>query len=676
MPSDLFRQPLDGSVLSRLIARKATHTTAKNSKDAGDKGDHKRRLPAWAKVTKGDLELVMNRDGFQKRYSGTNLRPQEPSLQRISITRDAGRGYNINLALTITVDFEVFTYEQFERYAEAFLRRDPNVPIQLEWGNIETYNGRGKTNHTLGEMYVVSGGFTTTGMNTYKCTFRAIAPAEGIKNFDIYQALEIETDDKVNSQIAGETQRNKAQSLSQLVNTHFLKTGVTALTKGSFELVTVNGKTAGVLFDPPASLDPSNYSNTGKQTSPNHTNAPRILEYVTLEYIVDLLQEYVVGYYNELGPITYKLTFGDTEENERSKTAIADTSIKFKSCDPIKVLFLGEDCGNYTLTNGTGKNFEEGVNDSLKAVKIEGSSYIIDHKKILINKHTFLEKLLGPAADEIGSTQLTATKIADLSSNLLSDKRLPIRNFLQDLFNVIYNASGGFVNLSFQVDREYQDSVNSKVNEHKLKIYDASYVTGEQDGTVWEFDPLRGDGNVLDMEVKAELARDVLDMALWYSYETASGTANVEATELGTQQAQRQKKECDKAKSKLTDPYPEEGSWTMFIQQAFNTEHGSNVKNKLSKIRTCVSNAQALEPVQSQKVAGFMPSRMSVKMEGVFPVKIGNLVSSTNLPSYQKIKNGMALAVIAVTDIIEAPGRWTTDIDAFLSAASNLQSVE
>lgn len=697
MASDLFRQPFESSVASRLNARWNTHRKALRSEMPSP--EHKQRLPAWARLTKEgtDLSIEMGQEYifFTERYEQTHFRPNVPSLTQISITRDSGRGYNINLALTVTVEFEVYTYEQFNQYAQEFLRRDQFNPIKLEWGNVETYSGRGLLKHTLGGMFIVSGGYSTTPSNTYICTFKAIAAAEAIKGFDIYKIGNIverlnDTLKEINSQTIGSTSTHEYNGIADVINTHFLVTGETTLTDGmkSIEVPSTSpaiskylkGGTIGAVYKPSPEMDMNTEeTKDNNQSSKIGSNSQR-LEYMTLEYLVALLQVGVLDYYNDsLGfakdsNARYRLTFSDTTEDETSYSIIPQDAVSFlfKSCNPRDILFLGEGCGTYlTTTNPSrGQDFEENISSNLKAVTRENGGYKINHRKILISKAFVLDLLVSDVSSTYNSNQASNKSQLDTTANRTSERRLTVRTFLDNVFAAIAKASGGFVGLSLQINRGSQDNVTNLDFKAPciMQITDSSFNSKVGDIRVWEFDPLIGDGNLLTLQLTADLARDLLDVALWQNTKTNSGTANKEQTKIGGIQLTRQQVDCLLAANALTVQDEKKGLWSQFITSGFSTEKGNAIASKLEELTVCISNSQARKETPPE-INGFMPVRLTADMEGIFPIRIGNLFSSTNLPEHQKLKkNGIAIVCTQVTDTIAKPGVWTTQIQGMMTA--------
>src|SRR5210317_705299 len=177
---DLLRQPLDGGVKSRLETRKAIHNKMRSG-GSDTTGDQKRRLPAWARISipgSSAPPIEANLDGYYGRYrSGDDNRPQYANLKSLSIKRVTGKGETFNLTLEIDVEFEVFNYDDFKVYANAYLRREPDrKPLKIEWGNGSTLGGRGATSHSIEGAMVVAGGYSNTELNTYVCKFNAIGP--------------------------------------------------------------------------------------------------------------------------------------------------------------------------------------------------------------------------------------------------------------------------------------------------------------------------------------------------------------------------------------------------------------------------------------------------------------------------------------------------------------------
>jgi hypothetical protein len=687
------RQPLDPSVVLRLNQRQLTHRRALSTDGSVTQ---KMRLPAWAKISKKGsegLEISMNRSGFEDRYDETTLRPKPPSLTKITIARNSGVGYSINLAITITVEFEVYSYEEFNKYAKAYLRRDQKNPIKLEWGNVGSFSSRGLTRHVLGGMYIVTGGYTTTPSNTFVCTFKAIAAAESIGGLSMFISGDLidrfkDTNNTINGQSVGSTSEHKVKGLADIVNLHLLVTGdnsIINIPQDGYEVPNTSpalaqylkGNKIGKVYIPGPEMDPN--SNSSKGNIPNPKKGPdgqQLLEYVTLEYIIGLLQVGVLDYYNdELKRNSqnegagFKLKFAEVngEEDPYSIIPTSPVSFIFKSCNPREVLFLGSDCGRYVTTTNRGQNFEVNLTDNLTAVTLEGTSYKIKHRKILISKQVLIDLLVNKLSTVNSTTQQDDNTEHNITVSATSERVLTVQSFLKEhIFTLIERASGGMVKLSLSIDPAVQSEVTNENNEiaaNTLRIFDKSVITNKNGLNIWQFDPIAGDGNVFSLQLQADLPRDLLAVALYYQTPTAAGSANKESQGTDSDNSVAQLSSCQKVADSLRIYDEKEGLWPQLITSGFNAEKSNAIMTVLREIMVCISNSQArAATIEDQDLSGFMPVNMTIEMEGIFPVKIGNLFTSTNLPDHQSRKAGMAGICVEVTDVIEKPGIWTTSV--------------
>lgn len=690
------RLPLDPSVVLRLNQRQLTHRRALNTDGSVTQ---KMRLPSWAKISKKGsegLELSMNQAGFDDRYNRTTFRPHPPSLTKVTLTRNAGVGYSINLSITITVEFEVYSYEEFNRYAKAYLRRDQKNPIKLEWGNVNSFSSRGLTRHVLGGMYIVTGGYTTTPSNTFICTFKAIAAAESIGGLPMFISGDLvnrfkDTNNTINGQSVGSTSEHKVKGLADIVNLHLLVTGdnsIINIPQDGYEVPNTSpalaqylrGNKIGKVYIPGPEMDPN--SNSSKGNIPNPKKGPdgqQLLEYVTLEYIVGLLQVGVLDYYNEELNRTlqnegagFKLKFAEVNGEEDPYSLIpTPVPFLFKSCNPREVLFLGSECGTYLTTTNRGQDFEVNLTDNLKAVTIQGSfpglAYKIKHRKILIGKQVLIDLLVNKLSTVNSTTQQDDNTEKNITVSATSERVLTVKNFLEEhIFSLIDKASGGMVKLSLSIDPAMQSEVTNENNEiaaNTIRIFDKSVITNKNGLNIWQFDPIAGDGNVFSLQLQADLPRDLLAVALYYQTPTAAGSANKESQGTDSDNSAAQLTSCAKVAQSLLVQDEKEGLWPQLITSGFNAEKSNAIAAALREIMVCISNSQAqAATIEDQDLTGFMPVNMTVEMEGIFPIKIGNLFTSTNLPDHQSRKAGMAGICVEVTDVIEKPGIWTTSI--------------
>lgn len=695
---DPFRQPLHPTVASRLNQRQITHRRALS---ADGSVTQKMRLPAWAKISKKGsegLELSMNQAGFDVRYDKTTLRPQPPSLTKVTITRDSGRGYALNLTFTVTVEFEVYSYEEFNKYAKAYLRRDQKNPIKLEWGNVNSFSGRGLIQHVLGGMYIVTGGYTTTPSNTFVCTFKAIAAAESISGLPMFNSGDLinrfkDNNNTINGQSVGSTSEHKVKGLADIVNLHLLVTGdnsIINIPQDGYEVPNsspaltqyLRGNKIGKIYIPGPEIDTNSEPSKGNTTEPKKgPNGQQLLEYVTLEYIIGLLQVGILDYYNEELNRTlqndgagFKLKFAEVDGDEDPYSIIpTPVPFLFKSCNPREVLFLGSECGKYLTTTGRGQNFEVNLSDNLTAATLEGTFYKIKHRKILISKRVLIDLLVNKISTINSTTQQDDNKEKNITVSATSERVLTVQNFLEEhIFSLITKASGGMIKLSLSIDPAMQSEVSNENNikaSNTLRILDKSVITNKDGIRVWQFDPIGGDGNLFSFQLQADLPRDLLAVALYYQMPTAAGSANKESQGTDSDNSAAQLTSCQKVAQSLLVQDEKEGLWPQFISTGFNAEKSQAIEAALTEIMVCISNSQAqVTSLGDQDLSGFMPVDMTMEMEGIFPIKLGNLFTSTNLPDHQSLKAGMAGICVEVTDVIEKPGIWTTSARAKVAA--------
>jgi len=190
--SDLLHQPFNIQVKGVLEKRKRMHQQmVAGAKDPT--GNYKKRYPAWARVSiNGGPTIETKKVDFIGRYDQNTLRPITPSLKKLTIKRLTASAERLNLTVEVDIEFEVYTYEQFEQYSANYLRRRADwEPITIEWGFLDDYNERAQTSNVLRGARILAGGWSITERNTWICTCRAIAPAASLFRFDVMSHVSI-----------------------------------------------------------------------------------------------------------------------------------------------------------------------------------------------------------------------------------------------------------------------------------------------------------------------------------------------------------------------------------------------------------------------------------------------------------------------------------------------------
>lgn len=667
--SNLLNQPFDGSVLSRLQSRNGIHDKMRNG-GIDAKGNQARRLSSWATVSvEGGPSISTTQAGFEERYRKSDRRPQPPSLSRIVIRRATGTAEKINLSVEIEVEFEVYTYEDFLSYSTVYLRRSPDrKPLTIKWGNVDSYEGRGKGSHTITGILVIGGGFRRVEgrQNVYRCFFRAIAPGESILQLDSFQlgdTLPFSPGDKFKYSRVLFTGTEGVTSIPEQIMFDLQSSGqdLTKSFSDGYEPTSrsvIPGTPMGKIYQPFDGSPAGDASvvgwfsrtfNVGQEESTGQDSDA--VEYISLEYLVELVNLTIV-----------KAASKRTSNQFNLKIKFADLHYSYfpalyKSGNPLNVLLLGGGGGVYKSSDfpSRGKDFEEsgGYFTSCK----QGSK--VDHKKILISRRAAINSLI-QAMSEYKDEKKDArkdSKYADVSD--VKQRALSVETLFNDIFQIIARATGYYVNLSFA----YPKSVGQdKTSGQSIEIIDGSYVTGQTQ--IWKVRPITGDGNSLRVDLDGKMPSDLVAL----SFIPGSGAGSQTSLEYSEDGAGRTAIENQKGilNSKLTHRSTNDVPAGVYAKIADSSFGEAEMQAACAALADYRNLEKPTGWGGGTGFTEFFDINLSVTMEGVFPLIIGNRITSEGLPAFATTSKGWSFVVLEVVDTIEAPNNWTTEVRARL----------
>lgn len=685
--SGMLRQPFDSSVKSILEARKAEHDRMLNG-GTSTTGDYSRRLPAWARITiPGDSSapaITMNREGFQGRYDQSHGRPKEASLKSLTIRRVTGHYPRLNLTLEVDVEFEVFTFEDFERYSRAYLRRHPErEPLRIEWGNGTTYGGRGATNHKLEGAMVLAGGFVNSELNTYQCKFTAISPANAICELDMFNTGDLQKIFRgqkflYGKGIVSEGSSNVSNIIEKIMHdlqykkNNELKRTIKQMdgeepelfTQGSRDGIETPDKVGKIFRGFDGSKAPGKmgkWFSTKDEESGVDSDAH---EYLSLEYIVWLVNCTVLRMVTDAcgQQLNYKIQF---LENGKHYSKITKALGHFRSANPVEVLFLDRSgaSGKYCVDDSceAGKDFNVtpgGVSDFAECVDLGGER--LNHKKILIDRRTVIQPLVDIIKDK--DTQADSKKFRGNRNDRGIDTLLKLNVFFDNIFEKINHASGGYVNLSLV---NYEPTKVKRPEEAQVLYIMDTHTVGEKADIVI-VDPIKGDGSTFMASLDGKLPSDKVAIALIPGIgegSNASGRVSEDQTALNEAQIR-----YIELLAKLTSSDLSDGVYAKMSNKDFNASTVQDTVSTLSEFRKVSSTLKYLGDYrfESFDFVEYFDVAMTLEMEGVFPIIAGNIFSSKNLPKFLRPENKVGFVALDIEDRIEAPGFWTTVISSRL----------
>jgi hypothetical protein len=196
----------------------------------------------------------------------------------------------------------------------------------------------------------------------------------------------------------------------------------------------------------------------------------------------------------------------------------------------------------------------------------------------------------------------------------------------------------------------------------ELIITDAMSISGEK-VKLFEFDPIKGDGNCLSLVVEGKLPTDLVDLALVTGIREGSGTSGKVSED--TSYISNVKKEYDSILQKLTSTDETIGVYAKMAKKEFSEDSIADACSTLSEFKKVFN---AMQVMSGKNLNGkfsfteYFDLEMKVEMEGTYPIIAGNIFTSTNLPDFARPSNGIGFVVMDVEDKIDATGVWTTSV--------------
>jgi len=651
-----FRRKIPDSVKNVLGSRLNLYAKGSTS----DYYKPKTRNTAYCTITKNGLTVSTREDTFEETYNPRSLKPR-PNLLRAEIERIGHDASLVNLSMRIRGTIEVYSLSDFLRYSEVFCINDPKNQLSITMAYAAPFDGC--PSYKVSGCYIAYGTWQTTNENYYQLSFEAIGPGEVFSSVDIgfsgiwdnaklYYKHNKTFDNKVvESQVNGyyelmlyDAQKSGATLTDDIPD----GTIVPYVRKKPYEGKVSNGiaylnfrgqltKSDIIVYQPvegaALSADPDQIPTAQTTTD----------EFFTLQYVVDrLINEFC------LYPLYDKYTDSDSGIrdvyvgfSDKPRCSIIFNAV-VRSCDPRKILILGNGAGNYkdAETKVTGKDYEKGI--ALDGIKSHYGNYI-DFRKILIHRNTIWEA--------INSTMHTVEKPragVNSKDHFILEEYLRVTEFFKNLFTTISNCTGGFVQLGLIVD----DGTNDKddLTKHKiLKIVPTTFVDTGLD--IWKFNTLNGDGSTRELSITAELPSTDLHASLVKNIFNNSRVTNAIRSDTNDGLSLS---DLEELADRLLDEYYNK----LMPRTKYSDETCDAARNLLFNINKGRSTSSL---VNNNQYLWLM--KMNVKMDGVGGWRIGHHINSNTVPSSFTTERNIAFVVTRVHHVIEGQD-WQTELES------------
>jgi len=657
-----FRRPIPEKVKKVLESRYGLYSEGSKS-DSLVYYKPKTRNTAYCLITKQGITVSSREDTFEQTYNPSSLKPK-PNLIRAEIERIGNDASLVNLSMRIRATIEVYSISDFIKYSEIFCINDPVNKLSITFAYASSFDNCPQ--YTVSGCFIAYGTWQSTNENYYQLSFEAIGPGEVFSTIDIGLSGIWESDDlhyKNHKSFFQKYEDGKVSGYYELMLYDAQKSGAFLTdTIADGDIVpykTINSYAVDVV----PNIEYLNFRNSltkydivvyqpveGKILSPDPEEIPSAQtstdEYFTLQYIVDRL-------INEFSLYPFYKKYTDTDSKVKDVyigfaakprcSTISRNQNAVRSCDPKKILILGGGAGNYTLKSdrSKGKNYEKviGYFDGLKS---HYGNYI-DYRKILIHRNVIWDALKAnmhnvkkPSAGE------------NPKNDFIVEEYLRVDRFLKNIFTVISQCTGGFVQLSLIQDdggQKDDDLSNHKV----LKIVPDTFV--DEEFNIWNFDTLNGDGSTRELQMTAELPSTDLHASLVKNIFNSSRTGH--SIRKGNSKDGLDSRDLRIITEKLLDNYFND----LMPRTYYSEESCDAARNLLSSLNRGRSTESLVENNQYLWLM-----KMVVRMDGVGGWRIGHHVNSNTVPPSFTTDRNIAFVITRVHHVIENQD-WQTELD-------------
>lgn len=415
---------------------------------------YKSRRNAYAVVKCGGMTLPVNEKTYDDLYARKSGKPTA-NLDSVSVNIKGDYG----LLRTVKVAFTCYDRATFLKFEKACLR--PNKEVSVKYGYVKPAYGGGS--ESMDDLAVSGFNWSITSKNTYACSFTAIGPTAVLKEMNCEVQIKDAGLTFLQPRVIGPPKTVPVSSISGLIE-HDAQQGTGQPTDDTEDgtYIPSHGGHIAVLDEPIGGLMAKVLAFLPGMFAPD----PVKMTYVSLNYIVNRVMNQQVLAKSE------GLMAGRKMEINASGKVISGMC----SADPMKVVMLGGEAGDYTdpVDKSLGKNWDPNGAGPV----CYGST--LNAGNIMFNKDFVIEAF--DKARVKMDTKHSQEKTAGGKSGATG---VSIDAFMTALFDKVKTASGGWFRLSLS-----EKALNPKV----LSIVN----TNEGSGGVGPltFDPIGGTDGV------------------------------------------------------------------------------------------------------------------------------------------------------------------------------------
>jgi hypothetical protein len=638
MNSPWRKQPA-GNVFGELGARKKTYLKGPHYKAAI-------RNPAWC-IVKGAVSAPSNPKTFKELY----VDQFKPGKLLKNVTIRLG-GENFGLVIEVDCEIQCNTLSEFTQVEKAFCA--PGKKFSVEFGYHRPWGDGYSGSNNIKGLRVAKFSMDATAEGTWIVKFSGVAPGVALR--DIQLGVTPLRAGKI-SYIAG-SKKYKVNNIQEMIVWHAQVNGSRSIDDAADgEVIKPDVGGAMVIYEPDHL--PKDYAeniiNLFSTRSSNETSATKNILYMTLEYLVELVNK-------ELLPSMKDIVGEDAADFSKLKIKFDSTLSKsyvdynIRSAYPTKVLMLGGKAtwgthGNYKNNGGKGKNFEKCTNLSiLNCYKgpTAGRSEV-DFKKILIEKSIVFSCMQEAYAEP--------EKSNDVGAKETSEGTITLKTFFNQLFKAISDATGGAIKLRLSLHPDCSGTNNES-------LLSELYIFDENNGKTnsvncYIFNPIDGDGSTRSCNVQSNVGSKEYQGDMFSKAKKSSDPVN-------TAQGKTRKGNSPawyKAVGATNEIIYNPGS---LGDDVFNDIHMKSLQDAMNTIRLDASDAATFD------MSIYPGLSIDIEIDGIWGFWPGNAIMTTQLPS-KYWTNNTYFMVTSVTHTLDGAGSdWSTKLSGPLTFCKKL----
>lgn len=671
----ILKQRLPSATVSELHERKRVYRNRNSS------GNLQASVvnPAYCIVKSHDGVTLpeSHKTAFDSVYSGGNLR-HSPILKSVTITH----GGNFGMVITADVEIECYTLQDFNNLEKHFCRAGKLVSIAFGYAkpfNPNAYTSNGK----FEDMMISSYEFNTSSETTWSIKFKATSGVEAVKSLDMVTSLDgndhgkfLIGDEKYDVESLVDLMLHHSQ-LSGEKNTSMFDSGTVLSIPNMGHCVlyrvddALKGKVSG--WDSfKSGLRNFTYGVYGTSPETKSEADSHYLEYFTLEYVVNLFNEYIHPQYNNqvqsgCSPPESKTVFSKLSiefSDEDSKSIIPRPII---SANPFDVLLLGGQVGYGHRGNYWSNQKELGIrfyddvvkNGDISSVKCyigdfgSRDNHIIDTKKILISMNVIISAL-----NSSRPTREDRVK-DDISEE--EDSIVKVNDFFNTIFQEISNATVGSIRLRLS---EHPLSNENSAYKNKLYVVDEANASGKVD--VVMFDIINGDGITKTASVTSGVGSQTYQAAMFQGTNRQRDAAAVNCKDSDIDAFYREMR----AGYISTHSAIFELITGRLVEDGFASEHLSTLASLLRKMK----NLHPRDSNNNPEQLVYPGLGCSVELEGVYGFIPGVGMMLNTIPNDVYLGSGRYFYIDSVVHSFQGDtSEWTTKLEGKLNMTSKGQ---